>query len=178
MYVKLSALLFATAGLAVVGSAVPAENWREYRFDNAGFSAHFPGRPRISDRAYLSSQGAGGRRLTERVYASNQGGVIYSVGIVDFSNPAANPDAAVDEVTDALTALGELIFDTSCYVDQMHGREIIVRGADGTTRTDAIFWIKNHLYQIEVVYPQKNSDPAGSSGIGLFLAKFHFLDPY
>ena len=178
MSVKFSAVLLAAACLAIACPAMPAENWQQYRFNNAGFSAHFPGRPKISNRVYLSSQAAGGRRLTERVYSSNEGGVIYSVGIVDFSNPAANPDAAVDEVTGALTALGELIFDTSCYVDQMHGREIIVRGADGTTRTDAIFWIKNHLYQIEVVYPQKNTDPAGSSGIGLFLAKFHFLDPY
>src|SRR6185295_617009 len=110
MSVKLSAVLLAAACLAVAGPAMPAENWQEYRFNKAGFSAHFPGRPKISDKAYVSSQAASGRRLTERVYASNEGGVIYSVRIVDFSNPAADPDAAVDEVTDSLTAFGELVF--------------------------------------------------------------------
>jgi hypothetical protein len=175
--VKGRTLVFAAAGLAMATPAAAAENWQEYSFEAAGFSAHFPGRPIVSDRRYPSTQAPGGR-LTERVYSSNEGGVIYSIGIVDFSTLPADPDEAVGEVTDGLAALGELVFDTSCYVDQMHGREIIVRGNDGTSHTDAIFWIKKHLYQIKVVYPAVNTDPAGSSGIGLFLAKFHFIDPY
>ena len=170
-------MLVAALGLAAPATA--AESWQEYSFAEAGFSAHFPGRPEVSEARYSSSHRPGAV-LTQRLYSFDAGGVIYSVGIVDFSRPPADgdPEEAVREVADGLNALGQLAFDTSCYVDQMHGREIIVKGDDGTSHTDAIFWIKNHLYQIKVVYRQKNTDPAGSSGIGLFLANFHFLDPY
>ena len=41
--------------------------------------------------------------------------------------------------------------------------------------TDAIFFVDHFLYQIKVIYPAVNDDPAGSSGIGLFQTAFRFL---
>jgi hypothetical protein len=60
----------------------------------------------------------------------------------------------------------------------MHGTEFVIRAADGTSYTDSIYYIKEQLYQVKVIYPAANSDPAGSSGIIQFEAKFRFLDPY
>ena len=55
------------------------------------------------------------------------------------------------------------------------GIEIRVEDAEGTSHTNAIFFIDKRLYQIRVDYPAKNSDPAGSSGIHFFQQAFRLL---
>jgi len=77
-----------------------------------------------------------------------------------------------------LKGLGRLAFDESIYTDSMHGREIVVIGDDGTSYTDGIFYVRRLLYQMKVVYPAVNNDPAGSSGISVFLTQFHFTNPF
>jgi len=96
---------------------------------------------------------------------------------MDFTKAEADPDIAVGEVASALTGLGRLAFDESIYTDSMHGREIVVIGDDGTSYTDGIFYVRRLLYQMKVVYPAVNNDPAGSSGISIFLTQFHFTNP-
>jgi hypothetical protein len=51
-------------------------------------------------------------------------------------------------------------------------------GWDGTHSADGILYIKLLLYQMKVLHRAVDSDPAGSSGISIFLRKLHFPDPY
>lgn len=171
---------FVLIGLAILLLAQPvraSEPWQEYLYPEAGFSAYFPATPTLVERIYRNSQSPDGA-VMERIYSFNEGGVIYSVGIIDFTHTEADPDIAVGEIADALMDKGKLMLESSIYIDQMHGREMVVIAGDDTRYTDGIFFIKKLLYEIKVVYPASNSDPAGSSGISLFQVKFHFLDPY
>ena len=172
-----SRLFLAVIGLFLAGPAHSAENWREYTYPEAGFSASFPGKPVIAKRLSKTSQSRSGA-VTERIYSVNEGGVVYSVSVMDFTKAEADPDIAVGEVASTLKGLGRLAFDESIYTDSMHGREIVVIGDDGTSYTDGIFYVGRLLYQMKVVYPAVNSDPAGSSGISIFLTQFHFTNPF
>ena len=164
-------------GFLLAGPAHGSQIWREYTYSEDGFSASFPGKPIIAKRLSKTSQSAN-RAVPERIYSVNEGGVIYSISVMDFTKVEADPDIAVGEVASALTGLGRLAFDESIYVDSMHGREIVVIGGDGTSYTDGIFYVRRLLYQMKVVYPAVNSDPAGSSGISIFLAQFRFTNPF
>jgi hypothetical protein len=172
-----SGFFLAFIGFLSAAPANAAERWQEYLYLQDGFSAHFPEKPALLEQLHRTSQSVSGT-VGERIYSFNEGGVIYSVSIIDFTKGDVDPDIAVDEVRAALIGSGTLAFDGSIYLDQMHGRELIVVGADGTRYTDGIFYIKRQLYQMKVVYPAVNSDPAGSSGIGIFQGTFHFTDPY
>jgi len=172
-----SRLFLAVIGLFLAGPAHSAENWREYTYPEDGFSASFPGKPVIAKRLSRTSQSFNGA-VPERTYSVNEGGVIYSISVMDFTKAEADPDIAVGEVASALTGLGRLAFDESIYTDSMHGREIVVIGDDGTSYTDGIFYVRQLLYQMKVVYPAVNRDPAGSSGISIFLTQFHFTNPF
>ena len=172
-----SRLFLTFIGFLLTGPAHGSESWREYTYPEAGFSASFPRKPVIAKRLSKTSQSRNGA-VTERIYSVNESGVIYSVSVMDFTKAEADPDIAVGEVASALMGLGRLAFDESMYVDSMHGREIVVIGGDGTRYTDGIFYVRRLLYQMKVVYPAVNSDPAGSSGISIFLAQFHFTNPF
>ena len=163
--------------LVLTAPAYSAESWREYTYPEDGFSASFPGRPVIVRRLAKTSQSPN-RAVPERIYSVNEGGVIYSISVMDFTKAEADPDIAVGEVASALKGLGRLAFDESIYTDSMHGREIVVIGDDGTSYTGGIFYVRQLLYQMKVVYPAVNNDPAGSSGISLFLTQFHFTNPF
>src|SRR5258705_13236208 len=167
----------AFASLFSAARAAATERWQEYLYPEDGFSAYFPEKPVLLEQLHGTSQSADGT-AGERIYSFDQGGVVYSVSIIDFTKDDADPDIAVDEVATALMGLGKLTFDGSIYLDQMRGRELVVIGGDGTRYTDGIFYIKHLLYQMKVVYPALNSDPAGSSGISIFQGKFRFTDPY
>ena len=164
-------------GFLLAGTAHSSERWREYSYPEAGFSASFPGKPLIAKRLSKTSQSPNGA-VTERIYSVNERGVVYSVSVMDFTKVEADPDIAVGEVVSALTGLGRLAFDESIYTDSMHGREIVAIGNDGTRYTDGIFYVRRLLYQMKVVYPAVNSDPAGSSGISVFLGQFRFTNPF
>jgi hypothetical protein len=170
-------LFLAITGLVLTAPAISAERWREYTYPDDGFSASFPGKPVFAERLYRTSQSPTGA-VPERIYSYNKGGVIYSVSITDFSKVDADPDIVVDEVASVLMGLGTLAFYDSIYLDSMHGRELVVIGGDGSRYTDANFYVKQLLYQVKVVYPAVNSDPAGSSGISIFLTQFHFTNPF
>ena len=164
-------------GFLLAWPAHSAERWSEYTYPEDGFSATFPGKPVIAKRFSKTSQSPN-RTVPERIYSVNEGGVIYSISVMDFTKAEADPDVAVGEVASALTGLGRVAFDESIYTDSMHGREIVVIGDDGTSYTDGIFYVRRLLYQMKVVYPAVNSDPAGSSGISIFLTQFHFTNPF
>ena len=99
----------------------------------------------------------------------------WEYAVADFTKTKADKDKAIDEAAKKLMDRGRLTIDYPGRIDWNYGREIVVVDMDGTSMTDAIFFVDKRLYQIEVVYPAMNSDPAGSSGIGFFQTAFRFL---
>lgn len=170
-----------TIGLAgaalvlVAGTALAAESgWQEFSYPESGFAAQYPGRPKVEVQDYMTEQAPEGV-VKARVYSTNSGGVIYTVSVADFTRASANKDKTIDEAAKNLMALGKLTHDESGRIDWNFGREIRIEDADGTSYTDAIFFIDNKLYQLKVTYPAVNSDPNGSSGIHFFQQAFRLL---
>ena len=164
-------LILVALALAV-SSPAAAESWKEYTFTESSFAAQYPGEPTVAEHPYKTAFGSG---VTERVYAFNEGGVVYIVGVADFAKTKAEKDKVIDEAAAALMNTGRLTIDYPGRIDWNYGREIVVVDMDGTSYTDAIFFVDKRLYQIKVVYPLMNSDPVGSSGIGFFQTAFRFL---
>jgi hypothetical protein len=168
-------------GLAMVtilaaGSAFGAEGgWREFSYPESGFAAQYPDRPKIEDRQYKTAQAAEGS-VKERVYSFDSGGVVYTVQVADFTRTRADKDRTIDEAVKNLLALGKVTHDESGRIDWNFGREIRIEDGSGTSITDAIFFIDKKLYQLKVVYPAVNTDPAGSSGIHFFQQAFRLLN--
>jgi hypothetical protein len=158
--------------LAFAYQPAAAQAWKEYSFKDAGFAAQYQGQPKVEERSYAS---VFANPIIEHVYSQNTGGVDYVVAIADFGSAKPDENKAIDEAATALIARGKLTHDEHARVDYHYGREIRVEAPDGTSYTDAIFLIDNKLFQIEVVYPSQNSDPAGSSGIHFFQQAFRLL---
>jgi hypothetical protein len=85
------------------------------------------------------------------------------VAIADFSAVKPTENRAIDEAARATIAKGRLTHDVSARIDWHYGREIRVEDENGTSYTNAIFYIDNKIYQIEVI--PENTDPG--SGITL-----------
>jgi hypothetical protein len=163
------------AAVLFTGSAVAAEGiWPEFAYPESGFAAQYPDRPKVEDRDYKTDQTPEGV-VKERVYSFDSGGVVYAVNIADFTGTRADKDKTIDEAAKNLIARGKVTHDVSGRIDWHYGREIRVEDSNGTSYTDAIFFIDNRLYQINVVYPAANTDPAGSSGIHFFQQAFRLL---
>jgi hypothetical protein len=160
------------AGAALAAGDFP---WPEFSYPESGFAAQYPAEPTIEMRDYQTAQVPAGS-VKERVYATNSGGVVYSVHVADFTRTPAEKDKTIEEAVKKTTALGKVTHDESgARIDFNYGREVRVEDADGTSYTNAIFFIDNKLYQLMVTYPKTNTDPVGSSGIHFFQQAFRLL---
>ncbi len=167
--------IIGVTAIVFTGAAYAAEGgWQEFSYPEAGFAAQYPDRPKLEIRDYKTAQIPAGI-VNERVYSFNSGGVVYAVQIADFTRTRAEKDRTIDEAAKNLIGLGRVTHDVSGRIDWNYGREIRVEDQNGTSYTDAIFFIDNQLYQIKVTYPAMNSDPAGSSGIHFFQHTFRLL---
>jgi hypothetical protein len=164
-------------GVAILftGVAAAADGiWPEFAYPESGFAAQYPDRPKVEDRDYKTAQTPEGV-VKERIYSFNSGGVVYAVNVADFTSTRADKDKTIDEAAMNLIARGKVTHDVSGRIDWHYGREIRVEDSDGTSYTDAIFFIDNKLYQINVMYPAANTDPVGSAGIHFFQQAFRLL---
>ena len=167
--------ILGVAAMFLTGAGYAAEGgWQKFSYPEAGFAAQYPNRPKLEIGDYKTAQISEGV-VKERVYSFNSGGVVYAVQIADFSRTRAEKDRTIDEAAKNLIGLGRVTHDVSGRIDWHYGREIRVEDENGTSYTDAIFFIDNQLYQIKVVYPALNTDPAGSSGIHFFQQAFRLL---
>jgi hypothetical protein len=165
------------AGLLCAGGAIAAEGgWQEFSYPESGFAAQYPNRPDVETRDYKTAQTPDGL-VKQRVYSTNNGGVIYAVAVADFTRTRAQKDKTIEEAVANLAGLGRMTHDESgARIDGNYGREVRVEDANGTSYTDAIFFIGNKLYELKVTYPAVNQDPNGSSGIHFFQQAFYLLN--
>src|SRR6185312_620438 len=118
--VAVGALLLAVAGPA------RAEEWKEYAYPDAGFSAQFPSRPTVAERAYQ----AGRVSAPAKVYAARKGSADYSVTVADLSRSSVGKDAAISDAARAFAAEGAVKVDVTERIDREFGRELTVAGQD------------------------------------------------
>ena len=166
------ALAIGFSGAALAAGDFP---WPEFSYPEAGFAAQYPAKPDLEMRDYQTAQVPAGS-VKERAYSTNSGGVIYTVNVADFTRTQAEKDKTIEEAVKKTAARGKVTHDeNSARIDFNYGREVRVEDADGTSYTNAIFFIDNKLYQIMVTYPKVNTDPVGSSGIHFFQQAFRLL---
>jgi hypothetical protein len=166
------ALAIAFSGAALAAGDFP---WPEFSYPEAGFAAQYPAQPTVEMRDYQTALVPAGS-VKERVYSTNSGGVVYTVNVADFTRTRAEKDKTIEEAVKKTAARGMVTHDeNSARIDFNYGREVRVEDADGTSYTNAIFFIDNKLYQIMVTYPKVNTDPVGSSGIHFFQQAFRLL---
>lgn len=134
--VVLGALFLAMAGPA------RAQEWREYAYPDAGFSAQFPVQPAVAELQYK----AAGVTAPARVYAAHQGSADYSVTVVDLSMSGLDSKAAVDGAVKAFAASGAIKVDVTERIDRVFGRELTVDDKDGGHSATAIFYVDRKLY--------------------------------
>ena len=168
-----------SCALLLAGTANAAEGgWREFAFPESGFAAEYPSQPNVEVRDYHTAQTPDGV-VPERVYSVRSGGVTYAVEVADFTRSAADKDRSIEEAAKNVLALGKMTHDESgARVDFNYGREIRVEDGTGGSITDAVFFIDRKLYQLRVIFPADNTDPAGSSGIHFFQQTFRLLKGY
>jgi hypothetical protein len=165
--------VLAIATILLPASASGQAGWMEYSYPAEGFAARYPAEPMIAEQPYATRLGSA---VSERVYAAESEGVTYIVAIADFSRVRPSRDEAIDEAAGKLMAMGRLTHDVSARLNWNYGRELRVEAADGTSYTDAIFLIRDRLFQLKVIYPARNTDAAGSSGIHYFQQAFRLLN--
>jgi hypothetical protein len=166
------ALMILLSGAALAAGDFP---WPEFSYPESGFAAQYPAPPTVEMRDYATAQVPAGS-VKERAYSTNSGGVIYTVNVADFTQTQAEKDKTIEEAVKKTAARGKVTHDESgARIDFNYGREVRVEDADGTSYTNAIFFIDNKLYQIMVTYPRMNTDPVGSSGIHFFQQAFRLL---
>lgn len=164
--------------IGITGAEAADEGWKEFSFPESGFAAEYPARPAVTARDYHTAQSPDGL-VPERVYSVVSGGVIYSVEVADFTRTQADKNRTIEEAARNVLSLGKMTHDESdARVDFNFGREIRIEDGNGGSITDGIFFIDHKLYQLRVVFPAGNTDPAGSSGIHFFQQTFRLLNGY
>lgn len=159
--VVLGALLFAVAGPA------QAQDWKEYAYPDAGFSAQFPAQPSVAESQYKAE----GLSAPAKVYAARVGSADYSVTVADLSKSGVGKDAAIDGAVKAFTAKGAVKLDVTERIDREFGRELTVAGADGSHTATAIFYVNQKLYILA-----GRTEPVGAPLAVRFQQSLQFVD--
>ncbi|HEY4029496.1 MAG TPA: hypothetical protein VGM25_04075 [Caulobacteraceae bacterium] len=131
-----------TCILLVCGGPARAQDWREYAYPEAGFSAHFPAQPTVSEIQFS----AGDLTAPARTYTVAQGSSNYSVVVADLSTSSVAQDAAIEQAVKGLSAAGQVKLDVRARIDRQFGRELSLQGKTGEQMTTAVFYVGKKLY--------------------------------
>jgi hypothetical protein len=140
--------------LVYVAAAAKAQDWQEYAYPEAGFSAHFPAKPIVTETQFR----AGDISAPAKLYAVAQGKANYSVVVADLSSSTLAQDAAIDAAAKTLTAQGQTRLDVRARIDRQFGRELSVVSRTGDQMTTAVFYVGKKLY---VLVGQTAPDASG-----------------
>jgi hypothetical protein len=157
----LGALLLAAAGPA------RAQDWKEYAYPDAGFSAQFPVQPTVAQLQYK----AGGVTAPARVYAAHQGSADYSITVADLSGSSLDSKAAIDGAVKDFAAAGAIKVDVTERIDRQFGRELTLEGGDGSHTATAIFYVDRKLYILA-----GRTEPSGAPLAVRFQQSLQFVD--
>lgn len=159
--VVLGALVLAAAGPA------RAEDWKEYAYPDAGFSAQFPVQPTVAEQRYQAE----GLSAPAKVYAARLGAGAYSVTVADLSDSGVGQEAAIAGAVSALSASGVVKVDVTERIDREFGRELTIVAPDGGRTAAAVFYVNRKLYVLA-----GRTDPAGAPLAVRFQQSLQFVD--
>ena len=135
---------FVILGAMLVTAAGPAraQDWQEYAYREAGFSAQFPAKPVVAEIQFH----AGDIAAPAKVYEARQGSAEFSIIVADLSSSVIGQEAAIDIAAKDLAASGQIKLDVRARIDRQFGRELSVLGRDGDQMTTAVFYVDKKLY--------------------------------
>jgi hypothetical protein len=148
-------IAFILAAFVASGPAA-AQSWQEYTYPDYAFALALPAAPQIETTTY---QAANGRAVPARVYSVRQDNFIFSMTVADLTGTGLEEKATVDHAIKTLAAGGQVTLDIPHRIYRVYGRQLSIRGADGSQSIAAVFDYKNRLYQIE-----GKALPGGSGG--------------
>jgi hypothetical protein len=169
MHIRREGRLAVFGALVLAAAAGPgrAQDWKEYAYPDAGFSAQFPAPPNVTQLQYE----AAGVAAPAKVYAAHQGSADYSVIVVDLTASALDSKAAIDGAVKDFAASGAIKVDVTERIDRVFGRELTVEGKDGGRTATAIFYVDRKLYVLA-----GRTDLAGAPRAVRFQQSLQFVD--
>jgi glutamine amidotransferase PdxT len=138
-------IAFILAAFVVSGPAA-AQTWQEYTNPDYSFTVMFPAAPQIETTTY---QVAVGRSVPAHVYTVRQNKGLFKVTVADLANTGLTEEAVIDHAVKMLSAGGEVTVNFPHRIYQVYGRQLSIKGADGSRSTVAMFDSNGRLYQIE-----------------------------
>jgi hypothetical protein len=157
--------------VAIIAASAPAgaQGWKEYEYRDEGFTAAFPGEPKVETTSY---QAAGGRLVEARVYSVAKDGGEFKVTVADLSRTEMSEGNIMAYAVMMLSRRGEVKFDIPHSTRRIIGRQASIDGADGSQTYASVFFHNRRLYQIEGTVPA-----GGSTADGIrFQQSFDFTD--
>jgi len=127
-------------------SASHADEWKVYSYPDLGFAFQLPVPPKVEQTTF---QTATGQSLPARRYSARRDRVLYTLEVVDFSGTNADPMSTIAATEQAAGAQGTVTVAIDARVNRSHGRELSIKGNDGSHSAVAIFFENQHLYRLE-----------------------------
>ena len=162
------------ATFVMLANPASAQSWTEYNYPDAGFSIHFPTQPTIASGLYETGAGA---FVGASIYSAQTQGGHFMVTVADLSGQGLDQQAALAQALEAARSKGEVKVDIPARVNGQFGRQLSITAADGSRSTLALFFAKDHLFQVEGTTLASSSDPQSGDAI-LFQQSLRFTGDY
>ena len=167
---KMRTLVLAATFSALFMTSASAE-WMQHVYADKHFAVSFPADPKVSTTPYTASDGTKTTRVT---YTARQDDGLYEASYIDLTNSKIDAAAAIDQVVKDLSSKGEVSYNQAARQNGTCGRYITLKGKDGSSTTNSIFFRDNKLYHMQgTSLPMKGADST-SGYLILFTNSFTF----
>ncbi len=166
-----SILLIAAFSAILMSSASAQSSWSQHTYPDKNFAVSFPAEPKVSTAPYTAADGT---KTTKVTYTVRQADALYEASYIDLTKSKIDAAAAIDQVVKDLSSKGEVSYNQAARQNGTCGRYITLKGKDGSTSTNSIFFRDNKLYHIQgTSLPVKGGD-SNSGYMILFTNSFIF----
>jgi len=137
---------------AMLAASVPAgaQTWSDYENPSEGFTAAFPGEPKVETTSYKAP---GGQLVEARVYSVVQESGAFKVTVAEIPHPETSAGNVLAYAVFMLSRKGELKLNLAHATRRIVGRQAIIEGVDGSQTYASVFFHNGRLYQIEGTIP-------------------------
>jgi hypothetical protein len=145
--------------------------WMQHQYADKHFAVAFPAEPKVSTTPYTATDGT---KTTKVTYTVRQDDGLYEASYIDLTKSKMDAATAIDQIVKDLTSKNEVSYNQAARQNGTCGRYITLKGKDGSSSTNAIFFRDNQLYHIQgTSVPAKGAD-ATSGYLILFTNSFTF----
>ncbi|MGH8141059.1 MAG: hypothetical protein ACREU2_00860 [Steroidobacteraceae bacterium] len=123
--------------------AAVAQDWKVYRYPDAGFAVQFPVPPVVEQGTFRTF---GGGSLPMTRYTAPQARIVYSLDVVDYSGTHTDAMRTIAQTEKSFGVSGKVTVAIDARVNREFGRELSVNGADGSRSAVSIFFVNKHLF--------------------------------